>query len=191
VRTLTAGLAAGLVLLLAGAFGGCAEQGPEPAPDQRETETPSLLDVDLELTFHRNEEPVQVSRPVSVPLEPGQVELAPEVHLEQALTALVHGPTPAEAEMGLTSFFSQETGDILRRAVVENGRAVVDFHDFRTLIPGASSSAGSLAFLAQLNGTVFAAVPVDEVEYRLEGSCEEFWAFLQRECTVVPRPQRS
>jgi len=171
--------AAGLVILLA-ALAGCGEDAPEPEP--------SLLEAELELTFHRGEEPVQVRRPVSLPLGPDEMEPAPEIRLEQALTALVHGPTPAESEMGLTSFFSSETGDVLQGVTVEEGRAVVDFHDFRALIPGASSSAGSLAFLRELNGTVFAAAPVAEVEYRLEGSCTEFWAFLQRDCTVVPRP---
>lgn len=175
-----AAAAAGLVILLAALAGGCGEDAPEPEP--------SLLEAELELTFHRGEEPVRVHRPVALPLGSGEVEPAPEIRLEQALTALVHGPTPAESEMGLTSFFSSETGDVLRGVTLEESRAVVDFHDFRALVPGASSSAGSLAFLRELNGTVFAAAPVAEVEYRLEGSCTEFWAFLQRDCTVVPRP---
>lgn len=107
--------------------------------------------------------------------------------LEAALTELVRGPSPEERTRGVTSFFSSETSHIVRSVSVEGGLARVDFRDFRPLIPCASSSAGSEAFLDDLNRTVFGAVPVTEVEYTLEGDCEPFWNFLQYGCQRVHR----
>ncbi len=54
-------------------------------------------------------------------------------------------------------------------------------------IPGASSSTGSTLLLLELNGTVFSIPQVRSVEYRLEGSCEAFWEWLQYDCRIVER----
>lgn len=184
---------------------GCGDvEGPEPPS---EAELPSL-DVDRDrtdqsaeapearsvvLTFHRGEEAVDVTRTLA-PREAGgrpqevrdPADQAEET-LAHALALLVRGPSPKEREQGLHSFFSAETGDIVREVRVDGERVVVDFRDFRELIPNASTSAGSEAFLTELNRTVFANSPAQEVEYRLDGSCQDFWAFLQRGCTQVPR----
>lgn len=160
---------------------GCAEEAP-PAD-----ESPLVLEVFL--TYHRGEEPVSVSRDVPLPPRVAEGGLSPRLALEVALEALVAGPTEGEGEDGVHSFFSDETSPIVRSVEIRERTAVVDFEDFRPLMPGASSSAGGFMLLAELNGTVFANAPVDEVEYRLEGSCDAFWAFLQRACTVVPQPQ--
>lgn len=69
-------------------------------------------------------------------------------------------------------------------------RAVIDFTDVTGLLSGASSSAGSRALLAELNATVFEVGSVESVLYRMEGSCERFWNWLQRPCRVVRRPER-
>jgi spore germination protein GerM len=163
---------------------GCGE-APPPEIDEP-VQAPTV--VEIQLTFHRAEEPVPVLRRVELPREEGSEE-AVEARLSAALEALISGPSAAERDQGLHSLFSADTRGILASVEVEDGLAVVDFHDFRALIPNASSSAGSFAFLAELNGTVFANAPVREVEYRIEGDCDAFWAFLQRDCTVVPRPE--
>lgn len=145
------------------------------------------------LVFHRGEEPVEVTRSldearaVDLPtgMAPGADESAQS--LARALLLLVKGPLPEEEEEGIHSFFSPETESILREVRLEDGLAVVDFRDFRPLIPNASSSAGSQAFLRELNQTVFRNSQVQEVDYQLEGSCEAFWAFLQRGCARVSR----
>lgn len=126
--------------------------------------------------YRRGEEPAAVPRAVG------------GTPLTTALHELVAGPTAAERERGLTSWFSDSTRQVLRRVRLEDGFLVVDFVDLPRLIPGASSSAGSEALLASLDSTVFQFETVDSVEYRLEGSCAEFWEWLQRGCTMVRRP---
>lgn len=126
--------------------------------------------------YRRGEEPVAVPRAVG------------GTPLTTALHELVAGPTLEERERGLTSWFSDSTRRVLRRVRLEEGFLVVDFVDLPTLIPGASSSAGSQALLMSLDSTVFQFDAVDSVEYRLSGSCAAFWEWLQRECAVVRRP---
>ncbi len=131
------------------------------------------------VVFTREEQPVAVDRSVPDGVPPALA----------AVEALLRGPDEAERAEGLHSWFSSATAGSLRSADVDElGHAVVDFHDLRTLISGASSAAGSEMLLHQLNGTLFALPNVTTVEYRIEGSCEAFWAWLQRECTVVTRP---
>ncbi|MEX2532101.1 MAG: GerMN domain-containing protein [Gemmatimonadota bacterium] len=143
--------------------------------------------VSLRIHFHHEEELVEVGRSVRLPAGASQMADAPERVLGAALEALLRGPTPEERSGGIHSFFSAETEDLLHGVSVERDRAIVDFRDFRNRIPNAASSAGSSAFLAQLTSTTFSNSLVAEVEFRMEGSCEDFWAFLQRTCTVVGR----
>ena len=63
--------------------------------------------------------------------------------LRAALEQLLAGPTRGEADAGLDSWFSSSTATMLADVTVTDGHAVVDFHDLRTVIPNASSSAGS------------------------------------------------
>jgi hypothetical protein len=42
--------------------------------------------------------------------------------------------------------------------------------------------------LQELNGTVFQFPEIRSVEYRMEGSCDLFWEWLQYGCRVVARP---
>lgn len=107
--------------------------------------------------------------------------------LEAALRALLAGPTAAEREQGLTSWFSPETEDALRSARVQDGLAIVDLRDLRSVIPNASSSHGSTLLIDALNRTVFDASAADSVEYRFEGSCDTFGEFVQRGCLRYAR----
>jgi hypothetical protein len=77
---------------------------------------------------------------------------------------------------------------VLGSVEVDSGRVIVDFSDsLPRLIPGAGSSAGSEALLAALDSTIFQFPWAVSAEYRLGGSCEAFWEWLQRECAVVER----
>jgi hypothetical protein len=129
----------------------------------------------VEVWFARNGEPAPAQR---------RVGGAP---LDGALRALVVGPTPEERADGLTSWFSVETRDVIRRIQAVEGEVIVDFRDLPDVIPGASSSAGSQHLLASLDNTVFQFDWVESVEYRLDGSCDAFWEWLQRSCEVVRR----
>lgn len=126
--------------------------------------------------FSRDEVPVAVERRVA--------EAGPEA----ALSRLVRGPTAAERAAGLTSWFSDSTADALGGVREREGLLIVDFRGLDRLIPGAGSSAGSAQLRASLDSTVFQFASVDSVEYRLNGSCDAFWEWLQRECERVGRP---
>lgn len=125
----------------------------------------------ITLFFSRDETAAAVQRPAP----PGVPRL------EAALRALVRGPTGAERESGLHSWFSDSTAHVVRSVRLDDvtGHAVIDFEDLRPLIPNASTSAGSAMLLRELSGTIFAVPGVQSVEYRLEGSCETFWEWLQ------------
>lgn len=112
------------------------------------------------------------------------------VLLEAALRELLQGPSEAERQGGLSSFFSAETAGLLQGVSLDDdGRATVDFADFSDIIPNASTSFGSTMLLRALNATVFQFPGVQSVEYRFEGSCEAFWNWLQRDCGVVDREE--
>jgi hypothetical protein len=98
--------------------------------------------------------------------------------LRAALTALVAGP----GDTGLVSWFSKETAAMVRSVDIDGDHAVVDFHDVRSVIPNASTSAGSKLLLDQLDATVFQFASIESVEYRIDGSCDVFSEWLQLAC---------
>lgn len=104
--------------------------------------------------------------------------------LQVALERRLRGP----ASGGDTTWFSEATANSLRSVVVDSGgNAIVDFHDLRALIPNASSSAGSQILLDDLNEVVFEVPGIVSVEYRMDGSCDLFWEWLQYGCERVRR----
>ncbi|TVP43950.1 MAG: hypothetical protein EA350_12615 [Gemmatimonadales bacterium] len=180
-RALSSVLLAGLVA--------CGEGGPPPPefPGLEGPRGPTELTVAIEVTFTRDEAPVRVPRTVVIRLEGNSLSDDP-VLLEAALEALAAGPTEEEEARGITSFFSEETSDLVREVTLVGDSASVDFRDLASVIPNVSSSAGSFLFLSELNGTVFGLPGIARVEYRMDGSCEAFWSFLQRSCQEVRRP---
>jgi hypothetical protein len=144
----------------------------------------------MTVTFTLDEAPVQVPRRVVLSL-PGDAPADEALLAEVALQALLAGPTEEERAEGITSFFSEETAGLLAAVEMTGDSVMVDFHDLAPVIPNASSSAGSFFFLSELAGTLFALPGIRVVEYRMEGSCEAFWNFLQRDCQAVERPTES
>ena len=112
-----------------------------------------------------------------------------EIH-RQTFLQLVAGPTSSEAADGASSFFSSETADVVKSAILTDGLLTVDFTDLRPLIPNASTSCGSEALLAQLNNTAFQFDAVERTRYLLDGSCTDFGNWLQRECFDSDRAGR-
>lgn len=162
-----------ILLPLAGCDSGV-ERTPSGGDAIRAAEAEEGAVVRIWLT--RGEEPVAVERRVDESTPPA------------ALRALAAGPMPEEREAGLDSWFSDSTADALASVADRDGFLVVDFRGLDRLIPNASSSAGSALLLSALDSTVFQFPDVDSVEYRLDGSCDAFWEWLQRGCTVVRRP---
>lgn len=118
---------------------------------------------------------------------PRRIRRTPAV-LRAALEQLLAGPTPAEEAAGLTSFFSAETADALLGVTIRDGRAIVDLDGtLPDLLPGAGTSNGSAVLVGQLNRTVFQFPTVDEIEYRLDGSCEAFYRWLESDCQIIDR----
>lgn len=107
--------------------------------------------------------------------------------IRAAFVELVGGPTREETAAGAGSFFSAETAGMVSSVALADGLLVVDFVDARSLLPNASTSCGSAALLAQLDNTAFQFPAVERVRYRIEGSCDEFANWLQRECFDVDR----
>lgn len=99
--------------------------------------------------------------------------------LQATLEALLTGPTGAEKDAGLQSWFSPDTAGMLSGVTIESGQAVVDFHDLPGVIPNASTSAGSRLLMSQLDATVFQFSSVESVIYRIEGDCAAFNEWLQ------------
>lgn len=103
---------------------------------------------------------------------------------------LVAGPTDEEVAGDVSSFFSSETAGSVISAALTDGLLVVDFTDVRPVIPNASTSCGSEALLAQLNSTAFQFDVVERTRYLIEGSCDDFANWLQRECFDTDRSGR-
>jgi hypothetical protein len=99
--------------------------------------------------------------------------------LRAALDALLAGPTAEEQAGGATSWFSSATAGMVLGVTLDDGDAIVDFGDLPSVIPNASTSAGSQMLLAQLDATAFQFPTVETVTYRLDGDCEAFSAWLQ------------
>jgi spore germination protein GerM len=131
--------------------------------------------------FTRGEERVAVQRHVSA--------AAP---LAGALRALLAGPTAEERATGIHSWFSDETASMLRSVTIADGGAtIIDFADFSSIIPNASTSAGSAMLLGELNHTVFEFPEIATVEYRFEGSCAAFFNWLQADCQPIARGEHT
>jgi hypothetical protein len=160
----------------------CGDEGlPVPKPGEGEMLVKAYFSCDAE--DNAPEEPLRAVYRVR--------QQSPAV-LQAALEVLLAGPSPAERDAGLGSWFSTETATMLRSVKIESGHAVVDFDDLRPIIPNASSSAGSRRLLAQLDATVFQFRTVASVEYRLEGDCEAFSEWLQYGgCEPRTRPASS
>ena len=104
-----------------------------------------------------------------------------------AFEHLVSGPTEAEVTDGASSPWSTETSAVVRSVDLRDGVLVVDFDDLRPLLPNASTSCGSEALLTGLNQTAFQFSEVERVRYTLDGSCDAFGNWLQRECIDFTR----
>lgn len=162
-----------LILLLASACVDAPQRDEEGSP----ADTAAAPITRTTLFFTRDEKPVAVER-----------TLFGEAGPAATLRALLQGPTADERAAGITSWFSEATAGRLHSvSLQEGGRLVVDFHDLRQAIPNASSSTGSTLLLQELNTTLFQFPTVEVIEYRMDGSCQAFWGWLQYECQDVRR----
>ena len=108
--------------------------------------------------------------------------------LAAAIGHLLAGPTSAEEASGINSWFSDATENQLNNVSVdEAGAAVINFADFSAIIPNASTSAGRRQLLGEIRATVFQFEEVTSAELQFDGSCADFWLWLQGICApLVP-----
>ncbi len=99
------------------------------------------------------------------------------------LNLLFAGPTAAEQTDGYVSHFSEETADILRSVHIATDTAYVDLADIRSLLPAVSSACGSAAFMAEVETSLRANVPVQRILFALEGDPALFYEWIQVGCT--------
>ena len=105
------------------------------------------------------------------------------------LRGLLAGPTEEEQLAGFGSFFSVESAGALQEVNLDpDGRLAVDFND-AILIGNATTSTGSLFFLAELEANLYQYSEVDSIEFRLNDSCEAFYNWLQGSCQISTRAE--
>lgn len=107
--------------------------------------------------------------------------------IRAAFDFLVAGPTGEEEGQGATSVFSLDSLGTVQSVTLDSGMLIVDFGDLLLMLPNASTTCGSESLLAQLNATAFQFKEVDRVRYEIEGSCDLFYNWLQRECMDYTR----
>ena len=107
--------------------------------------------------------------------------------LGATIAAFLGGTSTEEEERGVSAF--TEDPATTASVTISGGRAVVDFSpELPQDATTASTSTGSLLLRGALNRTVLQFPTVDEVEYRLGGSCDAFWDFQQvGRCRIVTR----
>ncbi|NNC75663.1 MAG: GerMN domain-containing protein [Acidimicrobiia bacterium] len=99
--------------------------------------------------------------------------------------ALLDGPTEEETEAGFRSPFGPgASGADLSNISLSSGALVIDLADSAT--EGAESE---VFLLGDLSATLFQFGSVSSVEYRLNGSCDDFWAIFGTTCDVLERSE--
>ena len=107
---------------------------------------------------------------------------------QATLRELLQGPSTREAELGFRSAFSVASAGSLASAEITSSEAVVDFTEL-PIVTGLSAADDVGFFVANLNANVFQFEDVASVEYRLDGSCADFWEHLGDDtgCRIVAR----
>jgi Sporulation and spore germination len=147
-----------------------------------EVETPSPIAGEVFAFFSCGRAPLALLIPVARPTSAESLES----RLEAAITALLAGPTQSERETGLHSWFSTATANTLNGVTIdEGGAAVIDFADFSSIIPNASTSAGRQQLISEIRATVFQFGELTSAELQFDGNCAAFWFWLEALCSPL------
>ncbi len=110
--------------------------------------------------------------------------------LTTTLREMANGLEPEEAALGYkTPLPETARGSFLGVSIDKiESKAFLEFNT--TVFPdGVDTPEGSQIFLSVLNANVFQFGTIEEVEYRLGGSCDAFWQQLGSTCQTVTRAQ--
>ena len=110
--------------------------------------------------------------------------------LTATLREMVKGVDAEEAALGFKSPFpaGAEGSSLGVTLVRDTGTAIPEF-TIDVFPDGVATPEGAQIFLSTLNANVFQFDTIQQVEYRLGGSCDAFWQQLGSRCEVVTRAQ--
>lgn len=156
--------------------GECDVDAPEPEPDEVLVEIiySCLSDDDAMLDL------TTVSRVVPAESNP----------IRATLNEAVKGPSGAERVEGVSgSFLSERTALMVRGVEMDGSRLIVDFYPFvrSPEISNVSTSTGGMVFNTILNANLFQFPEVEEIEYRVDGSCDSYWSTFEAACSIQTR----
>lgn len=131
----------------------------------------------------------------SNPLASGQVwvyrAVAPtDLVLTTTMKEMVNGLDEDEAALGYRSPFPDTASGSFLGATIdrEDAKAFLEFTN--DVFPdGVDTPEGAQVFLSTLNANVFQFSNINQVEYRLGGSCDAFWQQLGGSCDVITRAE--
>jgi hypothetical protein len=131
----------------------------------------------------------------SNPLASGQVwvyrTVAPtDLVLTTTMREMVNGLDEEEAALGYRSPFPDSAPGSFLGATIDRDDAKAFLEFTADIFPeGADTPEGAQVFLSTLNANVFQFSTIDQVEYRLGGSCDAFWQQLGSSCDVITRSE--
>ncbi len=112
-----------------------------------------------------------------------------ELVLTTTLREMTRGLDDDEADLGFRSPFPASADGAFLGVSIAEGTAFLEFTD-DIFPPGADTAEGARIFLSTLNANVFQFSSINQVEYRLAGSCAAFWQRLGvEECDTVTRAE--
>jgi spore germination protein GerM len=111
-----------------------------------------------------------------------------EISLQTVLEELLKGPTAEEQALGLHSWFSDETAGMLNDVTLEeDGTAIIDFANFSSIIPNASTSAGKRVLISELSTAVFKHSNVEHIVFQFNSSTEDYCHWMEVVCEPYSR----
>jgi len=146
----------------------CADQGdPVPSSDQV-------------MVFFTCEPPPADPRPV-FRIDPGVDSIEARLHF--AIEQLLAGPTPDERDLGYSSVFPPGSEELLIGVYVgDYGLATLDFADALRTVGPLNSSHNRFLLFGTIGETTFQFDEVQAVEFRIEGSCDQFARYFETVC---------
>ena len=158
-----------------------------PAPDRSTASALACADQgdpvassDQVMVFFTCEGPPADPRPV-FRIDPGVSSVEAQLHF--AIEQLLAGPTPEERDLGYSSVLPSGSEDLLIGVDVnEDGLAMVDFTDALQRLGPLNSSQSRFLFFGTVGETIFQFQEVPAVEFRIEGSCDQFARYFETVC---------
>ncbi len=110
--------------------------------------------------------------------------------LTTTMREMVKGVDDAEAALGYRSPFPDDAEDSFLGVTIDREQAKAFLEFTVDVFPsGVDTPEGAEIFLSTLNANVFQFDTVNQIEYRLGGSCDAFWQQLGGSCEVITRSE--